>query len=278
MSDRVVRALACDEAVRLIAVDATEASRHAAEAHGLGAGGARLAGEITVAALLMGAHVKGEERITLQLQSENPRCSAVAEVDAEGSVRTRVSPPDLHVAERLSGLMLAIKSDAERELYRGFSEVRDQPLADALAAHLATSAQVHGRLAIRVDVDDAGQIGFAGGVLVERLPEEAERPSISSDAFQERFAYLGPDDVEDALHGLVADELAMILRETPVQFKCRCSLDKVEAMLQSLGPTAVRAMRDEDGGAEVVCHFCATKYTISADRLGELAMAPHAEA
>ena len=46
-------------------------------------------------------------------------------------------------------------------------------------------------------------------------------------------------------------------------------------MLLSLGPTELRAMKEEDGQAEVSCHFCNVAYVVSGDRLGEL-LAVHA--
>ena len=41
-------------------------------------------------------------------------------------------------------------------------------------------------------------------------------------------------------------------------------------MLFSLGPTELQAMKEEDGQAEVSCHFCNVAYVVSGDRLGEL--------
>ena len=42
-------------------------------------------------------------------------------------------------------------------------------------------------------------------------------------------------------------------------------------MLVALGPDEIRVMADEDHGAEVTCHFCNRRWTLSEARLRELA-------
>ena len=111
---RLIAGVAAETAVRFIAADATAVSRETARTHGLAAGAAALGAESMVAAALMSAHVKGEDRITLQLQSEQPRASLFAEIDGQGAVRGRVMPPIIRFASgaSLRGILVAIRSSA----------------------------------------------------------------------------------------------------------------------------------------------------------------------
>ncbi len=238
MSDRLVRALASEGAVRIVAVDGWVGAVEVAAARARGPGASKLAAEMIVASLLMGARIKGDERVTLQLQTEDPRSSAIAEVDAHGNVRGRVTPSDLPVMTQRSGMLLAIKSSAERELYRGVTAVDGETVAQALSSHLRTSAQVDGAIAI----DTRG--GLAGGVLVERLPQEEGLPSIDPTTFRDRYADIDEDVVAQVLAGQIGDESVDVLGERSVQHRCRCTRDKVAETLLSLGRSTSVQLRD----------------------------------
>lgn len=267
--DTSARGLTAGDAVRVVVVDATEVSQQTAEVHGLGVGAAQLAGELNVAALLMGGHIKGEERITLQVQTLAPQSSAFAEVCALGTLRGRVQPPDLDPREDHTGVLLAIKANDVKELYRGATELRKESLQSALSQHLISSAQVQGAVVIDVRVNDEG-IERAAGMLLERLPVDPDRPSMSPEEFAERFSDLTVADLDDALKGTLRGETLRVLDQLPLMWMCRCSREKVSGMLRTIGPAGLAQMRAEDHGAEVTCHFCGDVYQFDEDDLSAL--------
>ena len=115
--------------------------------------------------------------------------------------------------------MLAIKSDAKAELYRGITKIEREPVAVALERHLATSDQV--LAAVRIKVED-GEDGVRGvGLLLVGLP------GCSRGDFQllcELVDGMGLDDVGDALHeGRIAVFTSQIVEDRPLIWKCRCS-------------------------------------------------------
>lgn len=61
-----------------------------------------------------------------------------------------------------------------------------------------------------------------------------------------------------------------ILERKEVAFKCDCSREKVESTLISLGKEEIKKIIEEDGKAEVVCHFCNKKYDFSEEDLKSL--------
>jgi molecular chaperone Hsp33 len=267
--DTSTRGLVGGDAVRIVVIDATEVSQHTAKIHELGLGAARLGAELSVAALLMGGHIKGEERVTLQLQTSNPEASVFAEVDSLGTIRGRAMPRILPVKTSHTGMLLAIKSDAKAELYRGVTEVAGQSLQDALAAHMRDSLQVQGNVLIDVVVGANG-IERAVGMLVERLASDPVRPSLTSDEFSAAYSDLTVDDLNDALAGTLRGEAIRVLDQLPLMWMCRCSREKVDAMLLSVGTDTIQVMHDEDKGAEVTCHFCGETQAYSQEQLADL--------
>ncbi|MFT6143232.1 MAG: molecular chaperone Hsp33 [Myxococcota bacterium] len=267
--DTSTRGLVGGDAVRIVVIDATEVSNYTAEIHELGLGASRLAAELSVAALLMGGHIKGEERVTLQLQTSNPEASVFAEVDSLGTIRGRAMPTRLPVTTSHTGMLLAIKSDAQAELYRGVTEVAGQTLQSALASHMRDSQQVQGNVLIDVVVGANG-VERAVGLLVERLASDPVRPSLTRSEFAAAYSDLTVADLNDALSGTLRGDSIRVLDQLPLMWMCRCSREKVDAMLMSVGNQTLQSMHDEDEGAEISCHFCGDTRVYTKEELAAL--------
>jgi molecular chaperone Hsp33 len=271
----VVRGLLSGGAVRMLFVEAAEPAAWTQTAHGLGEDAARFGAEVTVAAALLGAYVKGDEQLTLQIQGEAPALSAYVDLTAGGAIRVRVTPSDLRrVDARFRGVLWVVKHVGDREVWRGATSVDDTTVGEALSRHLGESAQVDAALGIVTRVEDGKVVG-AGGWLVERLPEDPVHPSLTTAAFVERYGWLrsaDPEEVFSKLHtgGLTDDDRVQILEQRPLVWRCRCSVQRIEAMLVALGPDELQSMADEDHGAEVTCHFCQRRYPIEEARLRAL--------
>lgn len=270
------RGLTADGAVRFLAVEAKHLVRHTATAHGLTGDAARTAGEATIAALLMSAWIKGEERVTLQIQAERPRFAYMGEADAEGNIRARMTPARFRArsADRVDGLLMAIKADARRELYRGMTPLEGQTIERALVEHLSSSDQVDTLLRIQVKTDDTGTVQTAGGLLVERLPDHPEQPTLAPEAFQATFGGIPRQDIGE-LHtalafGQIQGQSIELLENRVLTWRCRCSDGKVRSMLRSLGATELTSIREELGQAEVTCHFCNERRVIDSEGLDQL--------
>lgn len=262
-------------AVRMLFVEAAEPAAYTQRAHGLGPDAARFGAEVTVAAALLGAYVKGEEQLTLQIQGEHPPLSAYADLTAGGALRVRITPPDLRRDDgRFRGVLWVVKHVGEREVWRGVTGIDDTTVAAALSRHLGASAQVDAALGIVVRVEE-GEVVGAGGWLVERLPEDPAHPSLTAEAFAERYGWLQSADAGEVfskLHtgGLTDDDRVQVLEQRPLVWRCRCSTQRIESMLVSLGPDALLQMADEDHGAEVTCHFCQRRHHVDEARLRAL--------
>jgi len=275
-NDRMQRALIAKGAVRLIIVDVAEAANVARKTHGLGVSGARFAAQGLVATALLSAHIKGDEQITFQFRGTRPKTSFTADISASGELRARLVPADFRLKEGavLDGLLLAIKSDHEREIYRGATAVKEQSLEQALAGHLNQSTQVDALLRIGVSLTQKGELEYATGLLIERLPEDPEQPSIDVTSFVSRFGDIRGKEFTDLRQEIVAGTLMessiQLLEERALTWRCGCSLDKVVAVLQSLGRVELESMVEEEGRAEVSCDFCGANFRVSKAKLKKI--------
>ena len=158
-------------------------------------------------------------------------------------------------------------------MYRGVTEVAGS-LEQALGHHLTTSTQVHAVLRLGCQIGADGEVRQAGGLLLERLPDEPGHPELSSDAFAERYAWVTDADLGHLLtqiaFGQLGGEKLDVLESHAITWRCRCSTERIEATLASLGKAALEEMIAEDHGAEITCNFCGTAYQVSEQRLREL--------
>ena len=273
----LLRGLIASRRARLLAVDVRALADHTRALHGLDDGAAVLGAQTLVAAALSSAHIKGDEQLTLQIQGSRPRCAVYVDATADGTLRARVTPPDLAAGAeaRLDGALLVTKHAPGGELYRGATAIAGATLEAAIGAHFGTSQQIEAvvRLGCRLR-GEAFEV--AHGLLIERLPDEPGAPAMSSAEFTARFGPLRAADL-DALQievalGQIDGEPIEILERTPVRWRCRCSRDKIVATLASLGAKALDEMIREDNGAQVDCHFCTTRYAFSGEDLAAIAL------
>ncbi|MEQ1566836.1 MAG: Hsp33 family molecular chaperone HslO [Myxococcota bacterium] len=271
----VVRALVAGRAVRVLITEARPLVERTRAIHGLGPDATRIGGEAIVAGLLSSIQIKGEEQLTLQIQGVEPKCAVYVDVTATGGLRARVRPADLVLGERVRGMLLVIKHAPGSQTYRGASEIDGATLEQGLAAHFTSSAQVDAILRVGCVVGPDGRVVSAGGLSIERLPEERGLPSLTLAEFHERFGWVKDADLgqllTQAAFGSLGDERLEVLERLDVAWKCRCSEAKIEETLSSLGVAQLEVLIHEDHGAEVSCHFCGTVYRVSEARLRELA-------
>ena len=267
---RFVRCLAHDGAIRVLAVMAPEAAQEVRERHSLGDGAAMLAAQGMVASLLLSAHIKGDERILLEIAGLKPVFTFSGEAHSDGAVRARFSPADLEPAASLQGRLVAIKWDSVKEVYRGVAEVNHDSLEGALQEYLVQSQQTRGRVRIGVVLGDDGQVAMAAGLLVELIPDRME-----PEQFEALVEPLQEADLAEVMTAFAFGSLlgsnVELLEAREVRFQCSCSIERVEATLRALGAAELREMEAEDKGAEVTCHFCGSTYQVDQARLLSLA-------
>lgn len=262
---RLVVGFAWGGKARFLAVVLRGPAAELAKRHELGVGASKRGAEGMVAAALLAAHVKGEERLTLDIQSRSPWFSFVCDINGDGTLRARLRPGDIRDQAEYFGMVSATKSLFREELYRGISEVECETMEAALQRFLRQSQQVDALVRVGVTLDEANVVETATGLLVERLPEG------DAEEFQAFITDLRAKPIvelnEALAFGQIGGEAVELLGATDLVFKCECSADKVRGTLRSLGRDELASMIAEQGGAEVTCHFCNEVYRFDAETL-----------
>lgn len=274
MSDQLIRAISQDGLIKVSAVSTRDLTERARQIHKTLPVATAALGRLLAAASMMGNALKEEAAsITLQIKGGGPLGTLLAVSDHEGNVRGTVEHPDADLPLREDGKLdvgtavgnqgtLTVVRDLRmKEPYVGSVGLLWGEIAEDVALYFVESEQIPTACGLGVLVDRDQSVLSAGGYLVQLLPgageETAEALEASLRAAKPVTELLKADPDPEALLRAALPGLELeILEKRPIEYRCDCSRERMERALISLGREELRAMIDEQGGAELTCRFC----------------------
>ncbi|MCM3342268.1 Hsp33 family molecular chaperone HslO [Paenibacillus sp. MER TA 81-3] len=283
--DKLIRGIALGGKVRIFAVRTTQLVDELQRRHGTYPTATAALGRTVTAAAMMGAMMKGEEKLTVQVKGDGPIGQIVADANARGEVRGYVTHPQVHLASNeqgkldvagavgRDGFIHVMKDLGLKEPYRSSSSIISGELGEDFTYYFATSEQTPSAVGLGVLVDADSSVLHAGGFIIQLLPgmtdEEINKIEQSLSILPPITALLDQGlELEELVTWIVDD--VQVMDSMPIVFRCQCSKERVEKTLISLGTDELNAIIEEDGKAEVVCHFCNEAYDFNRDELVEL--------
>jgi molecular chaperone Hsp33 len=287
MKDYLVKALAYDGNIRAYAVRTTETVSEAQRRHQTWRTASAALGRTMTAGVMMGAMLKGEDKLTIKINGGGPIGPIVVDSNAKGEVRGYVTNPevdfestengklDVRRAVGTEGTLAVVKDVGLRDFFSGQVPLVSGELGEDFTYYFATSEQTPSSVGVGVLVNPDDSILAAGGFIFQLMPGTPER-IISN--LEERLKTIEPISKliergltpEQILEELFGKEHVKVLETMPVGFECNCSKERFANAIVSLGAAEIHAMIEEDGQAEAHCHFCNERYLFSSDELEEL--------
>ena len=286
--DELVRGNSCDGSIRVFAAVTTELADEAQRMHSTSATATAALGRLLTAAAIMGVQLKGEDdSVTLQINGDGPLGMLVAVTDSRGHVRGYVENPNADLPPKTpgkldvgravgSGYLSVIRDLHLKEPYIGRTPLVSGEIAEDMTYYFAKSEQIPTAIALGVLVDTDLSVKAAGGYMIQLMPEATDE---TADRLTELIGKLPP--VTDMVNeGMTAEDIAftvtqgfdMLLENKHAHpaYECKCSRERMERALISLGKEELCAMIEEQGEAEMGCRFCDKKYVFSREELKEL--------
>ncbi|MDK2821576.1 MAG: molecular chaperone Hsp33 [Clostridia bacterium] len=286
MKDYLVRAVAKNESIRIVAVTSTGVVEEARKRHGTSPVASAALGRTLTAGLILSTEIKGEDLLTIRILGDGPLGAIVVTADGKHRVRGYVQNPSVYLPIDKNGKLpvgkavgkgvLHVSKDLGlKEPFVGTCELVSGEIAEDIVYYLYRSEQIPSAVAMGVLIGKDGHIRSAGGILVQILGDADEE---TREKLSERFSRLeGISSLidkgykpEDLIKELKID--FEILDRHPVAFECKCTKEKVEETIASLGSDEIESIIAEKGEAEVNCHFCGEKYILKQEELKKLIM------
>lgn len=284
MSDYLVRALAFEGSVRAFAVRTTDTVGEAQRRHETWPTASAALGRSMTAAVMMGAMLKGEDKLTVKVEGNGPIGPMIIDSNAKGEVRGYVTNPQTHFdlnelgkldvrrAVGTEGTLTIVKDLGMRDFFTGQVPITSGEIAEDFTYYFAVSEQVPSSVGLGVLVNPDNTILAAGGFVIQLMPGTDDE---TITIIEEHLNKMEPVSKmiekgltpEELLFEILGKENVQILSTMPVAFECNCSKERFGSAIISLGESEIREMITEDGGAEAHCHFCMEKYNYSVDEL-----------
>ena len=284
-NDEMLQIDLCGGQVRVMLCETTQAVQKCADIHECSPVCTAALGRLMTGTLMLGIMMKGEdESVTVTLKGDGPMGSLVAVAD-HGYVRACADHPQIDLPLREdgkldvgsavghSGRMSVIKDLGMKKNYIGQSEIVSGEIAMDFANYFTVSEQQPSLVALGVLVS-GNAVLKAGGLLIQPLPgcpdEIIDQLELRSPMFADISREMTFAPIEQLCRDWFRGMDPRILERTPLGYKCTCSRERMERALISLGRKDLQSLADEDQGAELVCHFCRSKYMFTKAELVEL--------
>lgn len=288
MSDYLVKALAFDGAIRAFALDATQTVATAQRKHDTWHTATAALGRTMIGAVLLGYNLKDQEKLTVEVRGDGPAGAIIVDSNGKGQVRGYITNPnvalplnsvgklDVRGAVGTNGTLTVRKDLGMKEPFSGQVPIVDGELGQDFTYYMAVSEQTPSAVGVSVLVNTDDTVKTAGGFMIQVMPgasdevisliEEKlkEMPLISKLMDQEHST------PEEILIRILGEENIKWLETLPVSFHCDCSRERFEKGLLTLGVSDLAEIKEEDKGAEIVCHYCNNKYQFSEEDLDAL--------
>lgn len=267
-------------------------------------------GRTLTGAGLMGIMLKDDDNsLTLNFKGDGPAEQVLATAYGDGRVKGYIANPyvelplapngKLDVGGAIGiGNLTVVKDIGLKDPYTGTIALVSGEIADDLTTYFYVSEQQNSSVALGVRVERDLSIGAAGGMIIQMMPGA---PDEAVDALEEMLGGMSPITtlIMQAKEESKSDERAsldepksemeiaravfdMIFEEVPSEFKpeileereikwqCDCSHERMARALAAIGRDDLREIIEEDGQAELQCHFCRSKYMFNREQLQEI--------
>lgn len=288
MQDKIIKFLAHEGKISVICADTTELVEKARKIHDLSPVATAAFGRLLTITAIMGNEMKSKDnKLTIQMKGNGPLGTMLTTSDNFPRVKGYVANPivdlplndigklDVGGAVGNAGFINVIKDIGLKEPYVGICPLVSGEIAEDFAEYFAKSEQKNTAVALGVLVDKNG-VKSAGGYIITPMPDatDEEISKVEQAIFKAGAISKMLDQnltILEIAKRVTGDENVKVIEEniTPI-YECDCSKEHMADGLATLDKTVLKEMIEEDGKAEILCHFCNKKYEFNKEELEEI--------
>lgn len=287
MKDYLIKSTVYDGMIRAYAAISTKTVEEARRRQDTWATTTAALGRTLTITAMMSAMLKGDDLLTVKIEGSGPIGAIVADGNAKGEVRGYVTNPHvdfelndqgkLNVAKAVGreGNLSIVKDLGLKDYFTGQVPIVSGEISEDFTYYFAHSEQIPSAVGAGVLINPDHSVLAAGGFIVQVMPGADEEIITRLEEQIQSFPAISNliaegNNPEQILGRLFGDEEVKIHEQLPLEFKCKCSKDRIEQAIKGLGNDEINKMIEEDQGAEASCHFCNETYHFTEQDLQSL--------
>jgi len=287
MKDYLIKSTVYDGMIRAYAAISTKTVEEARRRQDTWATTTAALGRTLTITAMMSAMLKGDDLLTVKIEGGGPIGAIVADGNAKGEVRGYVTNPHvdfelndqgkLNVAKAVGreGNLSIVKDLGLKDYFTGQVPIVSGEISEDFTYYFAHSEQIPSAVGAGVLINPDHSVLAAGGFIVQVMPGADEEIITRLEEQIQSFPAISNliaegNNPEQILGRLFGDEEVKIHEQLPLEFKCKCSKDRIEQAIKGLGNDEINKMIEEDQGAEASCHFCNETYHFTEQDLQSL--------
>lgn len=288
MKDKIIKFLAYDGKISIVCASTTQLVEEARKIHDLSPLATAAFGRLLTITEIMAQEMKNKtDKLTIQIKGSGPIKTMLTTANNFPKVKGYVTNPhvdlplnefgklDVGGAIGQEGYINVIKDIGLKEPYIGISPLTSGELADDFTNYFVNSEQRQSAVALGVLVDKDG-VRQAGGYLINPMPDatEEEISKVEKAIFEAGAISKMLDEKLSLLEiakRVTGDNNIKVIEDniTPI-YECDCSKYHMTEALATIGKEDIDDIIENEGKAELVCHFCNKKYQFSKEELEEI--------
>ena len=290
MKDKIIKFLAYNGKVSVICSSTKKLVEKARNIHDLTPTTTAVMGRVlTVASMMAVSNIKeGNDKLTIQINGRGPVGQIVVVANNSPEVKaymqdTKVELPlkengkiDVGGAVGVDGFLnILTQNSITSASYNGMVPLVSGEIAEDFAEYFLKSQQKPSAVALGVLVDKNG-VKSSGGYIVTLMPDATDEIAEKLEASIMKAKTISKlleenTSLEDIAKIITGDEDIEIIEDDiePV-YNCDCSKENFENGLISLGKDEIKNIIEEDGHADIECHFCHKKYMFTKEDLEKI--------
>ncbi len=239
-------------------------------------------GRLLTAGAMMSFFNKDDSTLMIKLEGDGPLKSLEVQSNVLGEMRATIVNPEVYLkyndSNKLAvgkalgnGTLTVVRNMGLKSDYRSTINLVSGEIAEDLTYYFTVSEQTPSSVGLGVLIDTDNTVLQAGGFIIQLLPNASEKTISSIEQALTKLSsvtdYFNEGKTTYDLLTLLASGTEKILDKQNIIYKCRCSKDYYGSIIEKLDYDTIESFILEDGGAEVVCHYCKSVYQFDVEAL-----------
>lgn len=282
MENKLIKALAYNEQVRIFITNATDPLNEAIKRHDVWPSAASCLGKIITMGLFLGANLKGDEAVTVKYNCSGPVGSIIVDANANGQVRGYPEHNHVNFVNNDGGLnekmtigdngFLDVIKDLHLKDFFTSSIVACGDIANDFTKYYIESEQTPTLISLGTLIDVNNLAIINGGILIQLLPNATDEAityiEAKMDILKKMSTLLRTHSLEEILD-MIFDDYE-IVGTLDVSFHCPCNKERFAQGLVTLSKDDLEEIIKDGKPIETICHYCGEKYQFSVDQIKEI--------